>query len=79
MDRIEKLRAQIKDVESQIKKGQAMGVLTSATVFTLFIIFGMKNPVAFIFTLVPYVCASLACIPLMIELNRLCKELTGKH
>lgn len=79
MDRKESLRAQIKQTEQQIKQWQHGGVLVSATVFTLFLIAGFKNPFAFTFTLVPYVCASLASLPLMIELNRLCKELTGRR
>ena len=79
MDRRDAIRAQIKEIEQQIRIGQAVGAVTSATVFTIFLICGFKNPLPFTFTLVPYVVASLASIPLMIELNRLCKELTGKH
>ena len=79
MDRRGVIREQIKVVEQQIRNGQAVGAVTSATVFTIFLILGFKNPLPYTFTLVPYVVASMACIPLMIELNRLCKELTGKH
>ena len=79
MDRRDAIREQMKAVEQQIGNGQAVGAVTSATVFTLFLILGFKNPLPFTFTLVPYVVASLASIPLMIELNRLCKELTGHH
>ena len=79
MDRKELLRAQIKHIEDQIRRWQHVGLLTSATVFTLFLVAGFKNPFAFTFTLVPYICASLASMPLMIELNRLRKELTGKR
>lgn len=79
MDRRDAIRAQIKEIEQQIRIGQAVGAVTSATVFTIFLICGFKNPLPFTFTLVPYVVASLASIPLMIELNRLCRELTGKH
>ena len=79
MDRKESLRIQIKETERLIKKWQHLGLLTSATVFTLFLIAGFKNPFAFTFTLVPYVCATMASVPLMIELNRLCDKLTGKH
>ncbi len=79
MDRRDTIRAQIKEVEDQIRKGQAVGAITSATVFTVFLILGFKNPLPFTFTLVPYVVSSLASIPLMIELNRLCRELTGKQ
>ena len=79
MDRRDVIREQIKAVEQQIRNGQAIGAVTSATVFTIFLILGFKNPLPYTFTLVPYVVASMACIPLMIELNRLCKELTGKH
>lgn len=79
MDRRDVIREQIKAVEQQIRNGQAVGAVTSATVFTIFLILGFKNPLPYTFTLVPYVVASMACIPLMIELNRLCKELTGKH
>ena len=77
MDRRDAIRAQIKEIEQQIRIGQAVGAVTSATVFTIFLICGFKNPLPFTFTLVPYVVASLAIIPLMIELNRLCRELTG--
>ena len=79
MDRRNAIRAQIKEIEQQIRTGQAVGAVTSATVFTIFLICGFKNPLPFTFTLVPYVVASLASIPLMIELNRLCKELTGQR
>lgn len=79
MDRRDAIRAQIKEIEQQIRIGQAVGAVTSATVFTIFLICGFKNPLPFTFTLVPYVVASLASVPLMIELNRLCRELTGKH
>ena len=79
MDRRDAIRAQIKAVEQQIRNGQAIGAVTSATVFTIFLILGFKNPLPYTFTLVPYVVASMACIPLMLELNRLCRELTGKH
>lgn len=79
MDRRDAIRAQIKEIEQQIRIGQAVGAVTSATVFTVFLICGFKNPLPFTFTLVPYVVASLASVPLMIELNRLCRELTGKH
>jgi len=79
MDRRDVIRAQIKEVEQQIRNGQAVGAVTSATVFTLLLILGFKNPLVFTFTLVPYVVASLASIPLMVKLNRLCKELTGTH
>lgn len=79
MDRRDAIRAQMKDIEQQIRNGQAVGAVTSATVFTIFLILGFKNPLPFTFTLVPYVVASLASIPLMIELNRLCRELTGKQ
>lgn len=78
MDRKQEIRDQIKSIENQIKHWQMLGVLTSATVFTIFLIFGFKNPLAYTFTLVPYVAASLAGIPLMVELNRLCSKLTGK-
>ena len=73
MDRRDAIRAQIKEIEQQIRTGQAVGAVTSATVFTIFLICGFKNPLPFTFTLVPYVVASLASIPLMIELNRLCR------
>ena len=79
MDRRDAIRAQIKEIEQQIRIGQAVGAVTSATVFTIFLICGFKNPLPFTFTLVPYVVASLASIPLMIELNRLCRELTGQR
>lgn len=79
MDRRDAIRAQIKEIEQQIRTGQAVGAVTSATVFTIFLICGFKNPLPFTFTLVPYVVASLASIPLMIELNRLCRELTGQR
>ena len=79
MDRRDVIREQIKEIEQQIRNVQAAGAVTSATVFTMLLILGFKNPLPFTFTLVPYVVASLASIPLMIELNRLCKELTGKH
>ena len=79
MDRRDAIRAQIKEIEQQIRIGQAVGAITSATVFTMFLILGFKNPLPFTFTLVPYVVASLASIPLMIELNRLCRELTGQR
>ena len=79
MDRRDAIRAQIKEIEQQIKIGQAVGAVTSATVFTIFLILGFKNPLPYTFTLVPYVVASLASVPLMLELNRLCRELTGKH
>lgn len=79
MDRRDAIRAQIKEIEQQIRIGQAVGAITSATVFTIFLICGFKNPLPFTFTLVPYVVASLASVPLMLELNRLCRELTGKH
>ena len=79
MDRRDAIRAQIKEIEQQIRIGQAVGAVTSATVFTIFLICGFKNPLPFTFTLVPYVVASLASVPLMIELNRLCRELTGQR
>lgn len=79
MDRRESIRLQIKEVQDQIKKWQHGGVCTSASSFVLFLIFGVDTPAAFVFTLVPYVCATVASIPLMMELNRLCKELTGQH
>ena len=79
MDRRDAIRAQIKEIEQQIRIGQAVGAVTSATVFTIFLICGFKNPLPFTFTLVPYVVTSLAIIPLMIELNRLCRELTGQR
>ena len=79
MDRRDAIRAQIKEIEQQIRIGQAVGAVTSATIFTIFLICGFKNPLPFTFTLVPYVVASLASVPLMLELNRLCRELTGKH
>ena len=79
MDRRDAIRAQIKEIEQQIRIGQAVGAVTSATVFTIFLICGFKNPLPFTFTLVPCVVASLASIPLMIELNRLCRELTGQR
>lgn len=79
MDRRDRIKIQMKDIEQQIRKGQAVGVVTSVIVFMIFLILGFKNPIVYIFTLVPYVSSSVACIPLMVELNRLCRELTGKH
>lgn len=77
MDRRNSLRLRIKEVQDQIKKWQHGGVLTSVSAFMVFLIFGVNTPAVFVFTLVPYVCATIASIPLMVELNRLCKELTG--
>lgn len=79
MDRKEALRMQIRELREQIKRTQHLGLVTSTLTFLILLICGFNNPFAFTFTLVPYVVATLASFPLMVELNRRCKELTGKH
>ena len=79
MAQTSKLRTQIREVEARIRQWQGMGLLTSAMTFVILLILGFKNPFAYTFTVVPYLCATLVSIPAMIELNHLCNKLTGKH